>query len=138
MSNNEPLSHYAKTSDGPYCPFRDHDTKYGWGVRYQPNGAVFALVGAKGVAFGLAAALNGHWDAAQVFIGGDVPLLDADYMRRFLPNTTEGRAYDELLATLRALVAGVERDDNPRDEGHSEHSDEMNAARAAIAKAEGR
>jgi hypothetical protein len=42
----------------------------------------------------------------------------------------------DVLAALKALVAGVERDDNPRDEGHCEHSDEMKAARVAIAKAE--
>lgn len=47
-------------------------------------------------------------------------------------------ATPDLLAALKALVAGVERDDNPRDEGHCEYSDEMQAARAAIAKAEGK
>jgi len=47
-------------------------------------------------------------------------------------------AAPDLLAALKALVVGVERDDNPSDQGHCEHSDEMNAARAAIAKAEGR
>ena len=44
---------------------------------------------------------------------------------------------DDLLVALKALVAGVERDDNPSDQGHDSGSDEMKAARAAIAKAEG-
>lgn len=46
-------------------------------------------------------------------------------------------AAPELLAGLKTLVAAVERDDNPSDEGHYSGSDEMEAARAAIAKAEG-
>lgn len=41
-----------------------------------------------------------------------------------------------MLLALKRLVAGVERDDNPHDEGHCEHSDEMNAAREVIADAE--
>lgn len=45
-------------------------------------------------------------------------------------------ATPDLLSALRALVAGVERDDNPRDEGHDSDSDEMTQARAALAKAE--
>jgi hypothetical protein len=47
-------------------------------------------------------------------------------------------AAPELLAALKALVAGVERDDNPYDQGHASFSNEMIAATAAIQKAEAR
>lgn len=70
---------YDLCGDGPYHPFRDHDTQFGWGVRHR-TGAIFAYVGAKGCAHGLAAALNGHWDAAKVFLNGDIP---DEYFERF-------------------------------------------------------
>lgn len=38
-----------------------------------------------------------------------------------------------LREALQALVVGVERDDNPSDEGHYRDSEEMQAARAALA-----
>lgn len=87
------MTHYEQCSDGPFWPCREHDSRYGWGVRYKslsgvcskPNGVLFALVGAKGCAHGLAAALNGHWEAAKVFIEGD-HMRDsqaAGYMERF-------------------------------------------------------
>lgn len=44
-------------------------------------------------------------------------------------------AAPDLFTALTALVAAVERDDNPRDEGHFSDSDEMKTARAALAKA---
>jgi len=46
-------------------------------------------------------------------------------------------AAPDLFDALAALVAAVERDDNPSDEGHDSNSDEMAAARQALAKAKG-
>lgn len=77
------MTPYEECSDGPFHPFRDHDTQYGWGVRHAATGAVFALIGDKGCAFGLAAALNGHWATAQLFMG-DATTIDDAYMQRFL------------------------------------------------------
>lgn len=39
---------------------------------------------------------------------------------------------DRLRKALADLMAGVERDDNPSDEGHRSHSTEMDAARSAL------
>lgn len=47
-------------------------------------------------------------------------------------------AAPELLAALKALVLEVELKDNPSDEGASSDCDQMDAARAAISKAEGK
>ncbi len=47
-------------------------------------------------------------------------------------------AAPDLLTALKALVLEVELKDNPSDEGASEHCEQMDAARSAIAKAEGR
>lgn len=44
----------------------------------------------------------------------------------------------QLLEALKALVAGVDRKDNPVDEGLATWSVEMDAARAAIDRAEGK
>lgn len=77
------MTPYEKCFDGPYHPFRDHDSGYGWGIRHERTGAVFAQVADKGCAFGTAAALNGHWDAAQVFMARSREISD-DYMKRFL------------------------------------------------------
>jgi hypothetical protein len=46
-------------------------------------------------------------------------------------------AAPDLLAALKALVVETERRDNPGDEGVSSDAEEMDAARSAIAKAEG-
>jgi hypothetical protein len=63
---------------------------------------------------------------------------DGHYERaETLANARLIAAAPDLLAALKALVAGVERDDNPLDEGHFQDSPEMEDARAAIAKAEG-
>ena len=46
-------------------------------------------------------------------------------------------AAPDLLAAIKALMAEVERRDNPSDEGCSSDCDQMDAAKAAVAKAEG-
>ena len=44
----------------------------------------------------------------------------------------------KIASSLRCLVLAVEREDNPRDEGLSQYSDEMECSRKVIAKAESR
>lgn len=67
----------------------------------------------------------------------------ADALRVLLRRAYEHNAHcydvrDALLAALKALVSETEARDNPSDQGVDAHCDEMKAARAAIAKAEGR
>ena len=71
-------------SEDVFCAFRDHETVYGWGVRHLPTGRVFALVGDKGAAFGLAAALNGDDVKAKSYFSYAKSIPD-DYFKRF-PN----------------------------------------------------
>jgi hypothetical protein len=61
------------------------------------------------------------------------PTIDTDG-----PNARLIAAAPELLASLKTLVDAVEDHDNPVDQGLAAHHDSMQAARAAIAKAEGR
>lgn len=77
------MTNYEKCADGPYAPFRDHNTAFRWGVFHQPTGRIFALVGAKGMAFSFAAFLNGHTEAAIAFRDeGGRPIPD-EYFARF-------------------------------------------------------
>jgi len=62
--------------------------------------------------------------------------VDGAISKRFVRAVHE-RTTAELLGTLRALVAAIERADNTRDEGLGETSPEMKEARRVIAKYEG-
>lgn len=99
------LSPYEKCSEGPFHPFRDHETKYGWGIMHDNTGAVFALVGDKGSAFGLSAALNHQWDATQVFLKHTLEIPDS-YMQRFVG--TDSTLLSELVEALRIARSKIQ------------------------------
>ena len=73
---------YADCSNGPFSPFRDHATEFGWGILHQPTGRIFGYVGSKGACFGVCAALNEKWEAAKIYIEGSSDIPD-DYFDRF-------------------------------------------------------
>lgn len=75
------MSNYEDCSDGPYYPFRA-DNEFGWGIMHRKTERVFAYVGSKGCAFGVAAALNHKWEAAKVFLDESLTIDDA-YFERF-------------------------------------------------------
>lgn len=72
---------YEDCSNGPYHPFRDHNTEFGWGIRHAATGRVFGYVGDKGCAFGTAAALNHNWEAAKEFMEHSLT-IEMDYFER--------------------------------------------------------
>lgn len=74
---------YEDCSNGPYSPFRDHNTEFGWGIRHQPTGRVFGYIGDKGSAFGTSAALNGKWEAAKIFMEHSLEIEDEYFVRNF-------------------------------------------------------
>lgn len=80
--NNTVPSNYELCFDGPYHPFRDHDTQFGWGIRHMATGSVFGYIGDRGSCFGVAAALNGHWEAAKSFMEHS-PTIEDGYFTRF-------------------------------------------------------
>lgn len=69
------MTYYEDCIAGPYHPFRDHKTEFGWGICHAPTGRIFGYIGAKGKCFGVCAALNGKWEAAKMFMddGGAIP-----------------------------------------------------------------
>lgn len=74
-------SHYELCSEPNFHPFRDHKTKFGWGIRHIATGRIFGYIGAKHCAFGVSAALNGNYEAAKTFLEqGKIP---DEYFLRF-------------------------------------------------------
>lgn len=69
----------------------------------------------------------------------ELEALEVESQRIYAADYTAAvRRIESLRAALAALVAAVERDDNPRDQGHFSGSDEMKAAKAALAACENR
>ena len=79
---NDDKTPYELSGDGAFCPHRDHETEFGWLIYHQPTGRIFARVGEKSCCFGLSAALNGHYEAAKVFLEGSTK-IDDSYFERF-------------------------------------------------------
>jgi hypothetical protein len=73
---------YHKCGQGRFHPCRIQESPFGWGVLHKETGNVFALVGDKSAAFALAAALNGHWEAAEIYMPGPDEVPDS-YFERF-------------------------------------------------------
>lgn len=78
-----PLTPYELADEGPYHPFREHDTPYGWGINHKATNRVFALIGAKTEAFAVACLLNGHPEAAAAFLKGTPGPIPDQYFSRF-------------------------------------------------------
>lgn len=100
---------YEDCSLGVYHPFRDHSTQFGWGIVHTASGNIFGYIGAKSEAFGVAAALNGKWEAARLFLK-DSTKIPGEYFRQFdqigynyLSGKTEGDALERILAITRTL-----------------------------------
>lgn len=99
---------YELAGEGPYHPFRDHDTLYGWGICHEATGRVFALVGAKTEAYACACLLNGHPEAAVKFLKGTPGPIPDDYFMRF-PKLGERNRQQEIVehsADIHIRVAG--------------------------------
>lgn len=94
--NTANKSPYELSGDGPYHPFRDHDTLYGWGICHEATGRIFALVGAKTEAYAVACLLNGHPEAAVKFLQGTPgPIPDGYYTRFPKINDRKPVAFDQ-------------------------------------------